>query len=426
MKALRTVVAFKPATRDEVKVAPNIYKTPSGWRVYVRRRDPETGKSRKYPKRFLPHFTLEELIEFRDSARHEAKKERRLARLTDRAAAATIRGLFPADAKAYLALKTVKAMPSFRDRERDIERWAKVFKKVPRKSITTKDVDEQLQAWIDEGYAASTVNGRRTALMALFTTLDGRAAANPVRDTKIFEEPELQPRGIPIVLVMAILNAIPDVRSHSHLRTDTKPRSRKTKPRLMLEALTGMRPSQIGRLERTKHFSLEERWYVIPRTQKGQGRQRRMPRPMVRLYMNDQQLEAFTRFDALGCYGEYSAQSRRRVFMEAVRVAQEQLREQLQDPTFSFPKDLRPYDLRHSFGTEVLRQTKSLETTAEMLGQTSTRMTKRYALGAISDVVKSAALALQAVTPAAATAATPALSSTPKRRKGSKEDDRGR
>lgn len=418
----------RTSPRSEVKVAPNIYKTFgsdgdwTGWRVYVRRRDPETGRSRKFPKRFPPRFTLEELIDFRDSARLESRKQRRLARRDAKAAAATIRGLFPADAKAYLALKTVQAMPSFKDRERDIERWSAVFKKVSRRSITTKDVDEQLQAWVNEGYAASTVNGRRTALMHLFTTLDGRSAANPVRDAKIFEEPELQPRGIPVALVMAILNAIPDVRSHSHLRADTKPRSAKTKPRIMLEALTGMRPSQVGRIERGKHFSIEERWYVIPRTQKGQGRQRRTPRPMVRLYMNDQQLEAFTRFDAQDCYGDYSASSRRRIFTAAVKIAQAQIRVELQDPTFSFPKDLRPYDLRHSFGTEVLRQTKSLETTAEMLGQTSTRMTKRYALGAISDVMKSAALALQAVTPAAAIAAAPALSTAPKRRKGTMEE----
>ena len=53
----------------------------------------------------------------------------------------------------------------------------------------------------------------------------------------------------------------------------------------------------------------------------------------------------------------------------------------------SIPK-VRLYDLRHSFGTELFRVTGNLALVAEMLDHSSLAMTKRYALGAVSDVLK--------------------------------------
>lgn len=380
----------------EVRVAPNIYKTEYGWRVYVRRRSPKTGKSAKRRFRFKPHVTLEELEHFRDSYQLESKRLRREARKAATVARWEHAGMFVQDAATYLALKTTKAMPSYKDRKRDIELWAAAFRTRLRAAIAAREIDQQLQGWIDEGYAASTVNNRRTALMAMWTALDGRGAANPVRDSQIFEEPELEPRGLPFHLVDYILDAIPAVRSHSHLRP-TKLKHLKTKPRVVLEALTGMRPSQIGRLERGKHFSVKERWYVIPRSDKGKQRRKpRTPRPSTRKLMTERQAIAFQRFDELDCYGTYSASSRRRIFNEAVKVATIEIRKAINDPTFSFPKDLVPKDLRHSFGTEMLRVTKNQETVAELLDQSTTRHVRRYALGAIPEILAEAAKQFEA------------------------------
>src|SRR6185503_16153028 len=95
------------------------------------------------------------------------------------------------------------------------------------------------------------------------------------------------------------------------------------------------------------------------------------------------------------------------------------IRKELKNPRFHFPEDLRPYDLRHSFGTEMLRRTGNLETTAEMLDHSTTRMTRRYSLGAIPEMLKKAALAfekgLPAHRPSRPTIAPP---KAPKRRQG--------
>lgn len=376
----------------EIKVAPNIYKTPYGWRVYVRRHDPTTGRSAKKPIRFKPDVTLEELEYFRDSYKLESKKLRREARQDSAAAAAAVKGTFAEDAKTYLELATTKAMPSYVDQAWHINAWVAVFGNRKRAAITTREIDEQLQKWHNEGYAGSSVNRRRTALMALWTTLDGRGAANPVREARMFPESDVEPRGLPYELVVRILDAVPATRSWSHLRK-SKTRPVKTRIRLEVMAWTGMRPSQIMRLER-KHVNFEDGWFVSPRSKKGKATK---ARPQVRKPMTADAATALRRFFECGCEGRFSTSSVRRIFLIAVRAVEKAMRKERKDPTFRLPA-IRPYDLRHSFGTEMLRRTKNLETVAELLDHSSTKMTKRYALGAMTDVLRAATSAFEAST----------------------------
>ena len=44
-----------------------------------------------------------------------------------------------------------------------------------------------------------------------------------------------------------------------------------------------------------------------------------------------------------------------------------------------------PYDMRHSFGTEVYRSTGDLKVTKEMMGHSTMRMTERYTLAAVPE-----------------------------------------
>ena len=91
-------------------------------RVFVRKLDPRSGKSHKVGKRFGPGFTLEQLEAYRD-ARQEAGED------------PTLLG-FTADARRYLALEDVKAMPSIITRTIEIEKWIALFGDTPREAIT--------------------------------------------------------------------------------------------------------------------------------------------------------------------------------------------------------------------------------------------------------------------------------------------------
>lgn len=62
----------------EVRVERNIYRTPHGWRVYVK----VNGKQK--PKRFPPHATLEELRRYVNDIRLNAEQQRREQLLQDR------------------------------------------------------------------------------------------------------------------------------------------------------------------------------------------------------------------------------------------------------------------------------------------------------------------------------------------------------
>ena len=184
----------------EIRLAPNIYKTPFGWRVYVRR----SGK--KAAVRFPPGTEVEELILFRDRHAFDQKKLRQ-ERGRTRTPPAAPKG-FAQNVDAYLELATVKAMAGL-PHGAAILFWKTAFGNRHRSSIEAREITEHLHALKGQGYSGSTVNKFRTALMSLWTELDGRSAANPVKDTATFEEAALEIKGQPYPLLRRILHAMP-------------------------------------------------------------------------------------------------------------------------------------------------------------------------------------------------------------------------
>jgi site-specific recombinase XerD len=370
----------------ETRVAPNIYQTPHGWRVYVKR----DGVLK--PVRFKRDVTLEQLEIFVRTFKEESERLRQ-QRQTEADAHA---GTFAADVARYLALKTVQAMPSYSDRARQIAFWRKAFGRRPRSAITTRDVDEQLQALFDGGASGSYVNKHRTALMALYTRLDGRAAANPVREARLYEEAEETPRGRSYALLKRILDAVPADRSRPVKgQKGSGTRGSLSRVRLELMAWTGMAPSQVGRLEPGKHFDLAQGWYVFPRRDK--GKKPRFPRPVIRKQMTADARAAFRRFVKLKAAGPFDRRALRHTWLRALKRVQAAMRKELRDPDYILER-VRLYDIRHSFGTEIFKRTKDLAITAEMLDHSSLRTTRRYSLGAMSDVLKGATRKFEAAT----------------------------
>lgn len=371
----------------EVRVAPHIVQVLDqagqlrGWRVYVKR----DGVLK--PKRFPPEATLEQLQAFVDAFTEESEKlrtERRAARLVHL-------GSFTADTLRYLRLRTVRAMVSVGDRERDIARWVTAFGSRPRSSLTTRAIDEQLQAFLDSGLSGSTVNKLRAALMSLWTRLDGKGAANPVRDAMIFPEAEEIPRGQPYALLVRILDAVPNRgRPTKGVKGSTKSGSL-SKVRLELMAWTGMAPSQIARLT-AAHFSLKERWYLTPRRAKGAPV--RFPRPVIRKRMSADAHAAFARFAALKAHGAFDRRALRHTWFRAIAAVERTMRKELKDPEFTLPR-IRLYDIRHSFAAEMYRVTKNLRAVGELLDHGSERTTRRYALTAVPGILEEATLAFE-------------------------------
>lgn len=351
------------------KVAPNIWKTDTGWRVFVRTPDPETGRSKLTPKRFKDdgrpeRDQLADLIDFRDSAKLEAKRLRRQTPRQVRRAPAV--STFADEAAQYLALETVQAMPSYKARQNEIATWVRRFGPRVRHTITGPEIDQQLQGLRNEGYSGSSVNKFRTALMALWTALDGRGAANPVKNTRLFEEAALTARGYSYDVLTRLLDAMSD--------------TGKGRARLEVLAWTGMEPKQLKRMTEA-HVSVAGQWYITPPREKG-SRRRATPRAVIKKPMSPEAQAAFQRFIDQDAWGYFSTTALRRAWNAA------QARVQASDPTWTVPH-IRLKDLRHSFGTQLYEQTHNLGIVAQMLDHApGSPMTQRYALGAVPSVLR--------------------------------------
>lgn len=268
-------------------------------------------------------------------------------------------GRFEDDARAYL--ETVRAMPTFTQRQQHIEEWIAVFGGQRRDTITSDQITAQLHAWRSQprtitkrGGATVTitlspaaVNKRRTALMHLFSVLDGKAERNPVRDTPKFAEPAPTPRGIPFDVLARVFAAMPDSKS---------------KARLMVMAYTGIPPAQIRQIEPDDVDPVAMTVAVAGR-RKGHGTAGRIV-PLI-----PHALEAFALMAREDAWGPFTQPPLARAFARACVAA-------------NVSGKLRPYDLRHSFGTEVYRRTGDIRATQILLGHSTERLSHRYTVGA--------------------------------------------
>lgn len=302
-----------------------IWQTDYGFRVMV------SINRKLHTKRFPPTHTLEQLRKWRDDhlKRHKRTKTR---------------GTFAADVDDYL--KAVAAMPTFRDRQRQIEAWLPLFGDEPRWKITPDAIRRQLAAWrvgdITTGrraLAPNTCNHRRVALSHLFTVLDGKASYNPVREVPPFKLPPPTKRGLPMAVVKRVLSKI---------------EGPKTRARLEVLAWTGLRPSELMRL--TPELVNTKAGVAIVPTAKG-GPPREIPFSLARA--------AWKKMVAVDALGKFSVQSTRKSLVRACQKVG--------------ISPFRVYDLRHSFLSALRKEGADLSDIQAIAGHTDIALTRRYA-----------------------------------------------
>ena len=128
------------------------------------------------------------------------------------------------------------------------------------------------------------------------------------------------------------------------------------KVRCRVLAYTGMRPSELMRY-RPEHWDRTTDTLVVF-TGKG-GRTRTIP-------LSTPAAEALKNLESLGAIGPFSMSTVRRAFIRAAeRIG---------------IRGVRPYDLRHSYGTALYRAAGDTRLVEEVLGHSDTRMTERYTL----------------------------------------------
>lgn len=284
-----------------------------------------------------------------------------------------------ADTQRYLRI--VASLPTIATRTQQLEEWVVALgPRRDRRTVTSAEVAEVLARWRRErSYAASTLNHRRHALAHLYRTLDP-GAPNPARAVPRVPPPHADPRGLPLEVVHAILDAL----SPRSLKGRGSAPSR-TAAHLRVMATTGLPPATIARLTPVHLAELDQGVLLRPGRRKGRGTQ------TTRTALMPAAVAALRHFAAVGAWGTVPSSTRLIVWRRA--LAQVRRRH----PTWVLPMGIRPYDLRHSLGEAVYRATHDLALVMDVLGVTDQRTARRYVAGALPDgeaaaVAKTAAL----------------------------------
>lgn len=268
---------------------------------------------------------------------------------------------FMEDVTRYLQLR--RSMPTYGTREQHLLAWADYFGRRPRSTITTQMIRQRLEECLAAGYATGSVNRERTALMSLWTVLDGKSARNPVRDVPKYREPSGEHRALSPMTVYRLL---------------ARMRPSKTRTRLRVLLWTGWPHKQIGQLE-PAHLNLKDgRAYITARKKGGGTRAAWLP-------LVPGAVRALTLFDQEDCYGPFSTSSMRHAFLLALTKLNAH-RERLK----LRPIAARPYDLRHSFGTWLALQTHDERVIQTMMIHSTAEQSRRYTEAATTPRVDAA------------------------------------
>lgn len=247
-------------------------------------------------------------------------------------------GTLEADARRYLA--QVKHLASYKSRVCEVDAWTALYGRQRRAQLTTEHVRKARAVWVAASYAPKTINNRVQTLQHLFSVLDGEGARNPVKDLGK-KQKKLAVPDSPKVLVPA-----KTFRTVAANLADLK-----TRARFMVIASTGVRPAELKRAEPID-VDLERRVWLV-RTAKGGP-------PRV-FWLNDDILAAWQAFIAAGAWGHFDGSD----YAKALYVA-------------GWPKNVRPYQARHSVALELGERGIDLGDVQGWLGHQNVTTTRKH------------------------------------------------
>ena len=253
-------------------------------------------------------------------------------------------------------------------REHEIRAWLERFGDRRRHTIETEEVRQQVIEWEADGVAASTVNHRLSALSQLFRVLDGDTSHNPVAGVRRLREPQAKPDGKSPETIQRVFAAL-------ERRVTAQNRGWATLARLKVIALTGMRHSQVMRMERDHVFLDHDPPYVLVVDPGKDGEPHAKP-------LTTDGVEACRLFAQADAWGEFSQSSVYKSWKAACEEAQVRF--------------FNPYKLRHSYATALRAQGMDLADVQELMGHKSAKTTQRYAMVAPRKMAAAAELLHQA------------------------------
>lgn len=275
-------------------------------------------------------------------------REAQKAQLLDVATRGTIAGSFARDAAYYLKTFTAH-LASKKSRKQEINLWVRLFGDRPRSTIRPAHVAKARLAWLDAGLAPKTCNNRVDSLRHLYHALDGRQAWTPCDD---IEKLYVHRTPIQFVTNETILQVDANLQRLERLgRKKGGIIGPTIRARFRVLVSTGRRPSEIMRTQ-PSDIDLERRVW-LPRDGKGGF--------SPGIYLNDDMLAAWRLFIAAGAWGRYHTDRQ----ATALRLA-------------GWPKDIRPYNARHTLGITLSEGGADLDDIGSLMGHKRRETTRKH------------------------------------------------
>jgi integrase len=253
--------------------------------------------------------------------------------------------------------------------------WTKLVAQWERSGVPSNEARGGRRRIVPPGpLAVDTVHKIRTCFIGFYTTMDvGLGLSNPARLIPRRQTSDPEPRGIAMAQALEILG---------HVGRSGEPT--RTAARLTLMCVLGLRPVEIMRIRPATDWHKAQQQLIV-RTAKG-GKARTLP-------LGDRAVAALELLDRLKGWGTFTSAPAARMFHDAVKAAK-----------LTALEPLRPYDLRHTFGTELYRQTKDIKATGAAMGHRNLAQTERYVEASVSETVANAFSVLERSMPKAAKA----------------------
>ena len=323
------------------RIGKGIYRDRYGVAAAVKVGTGDAAQQRE--KRFPFDTPLKEIKIWQEAMRGEL-------RTALRRPVALSRGTLEADAKVYLA--QVKHLASYKSRVCEVDAWTALYGRLRRSQIVAEHVRKVRASWLADGYSPKTVNNRVQTLQHLYRTLDGSRAATPADDVKPLPVPPSQKVLVPAKVFKTVAANLTDP---------------KTKARFMVIASTGVRPAEVKRTE-PGDVDMERRAWIV-RTAKGGE-----PRA---LWLNDDMQAAWEAFIAADAWGHFDASD----YAKALYAA-------------GWPKDVRPYQARHSMALELGERGVDIGDIQGVLGHRQVATTRKHYAPVLVSRLKQASLTM--------------------------------
>lgn len=318
---------------------------------------PRGARLRK-AKRFEPDTPLKQIQAWQE---HTRKQLQQLAKLAP-----------PRHTQGSLRREVQDYLQTLSKQERTYRRcnlmaWVAVFGDRRPETLEGTELEAQARRWEQAGVAKATINQRKKCLRVFFRALYGEDGFNPAKGIRHRREPKEEARGVPYAWIYDVLDHVKALDSRC---------------RLEVIAFTGMPHARLARLREHDFDPDAGTVYLLPR-QKGRGTEGQT------FPLTPEGVRGLKNYFKRGCLGEFSRSALRRTWRAGWERANLARAARGEKPL----PWIRPYDLRHTFGTWLYARDGDLNAVASLLDVTI-ETARRYAQGAIPDRLREAVLKL--------------------------------